>query len=326
MKKLIVLFLTILLAFTSLVACNDNQDKISIYAPDGAPALALATVMKKGFTNAEINIVASDKISSVVTGSEKKADICILPINMASKLIGSGDDYKMLGTITHGNFYFLSSADISVTRDNLSVLVGKTIGVMQIQNVPGLTLKCSLEAQNVEYATIQDTSEKVANKVNLLGINKVETARDDIDLFLIPSPQADAKELSTSLKVVGSLSEIYGENGFPQAIIVVKNSVLDKNLAFVKDFVNELKNAKNYLKEENKAEILTLINSKIESGLTPVFNENNLTNTSIERSKIQFISAKNAKETADNFIQKLKNLQPDSVKEFSENFYYLGDL
>ena len=325
MKKFIYLLFTFLILCTSLFFGCNPPSAISIYAPDGAPALALSTVIKKDFENTEIRIVSADKIASFVTGKDKKADICILPINMASKLIGSGDDYKMLGTITHGNFYFLSTSETVVDKDNIESLVGKTIGVMQLQNVPGLTLQSVLTANDIEYTTIQDSSEKQPNKVNLMGIGKVESARTDIDLFLIPSPQADAKAQTTDLKFVGSLGELYGDFGFPQAIIVVKNRLLEENLAFVKEFVHQIKSVENYLIEENKKEICSLLRSKMENGLTPVFNENNLTSDSIKRSKIKFIDCKNSKESVKTFIQKLKAINPHSVQEFSENFYYLGE-
>ena len=183
MKKFTCLILIILLSIFSIpLACSDNSE-INIYAPDGAPALALSLVIKSNLDNTNVNIVSSDKIASFVTGKEKKADICILPINMASKLIGSGDNYKMIATITHGNFYFLSMSEMQIDSENVNCLIGKTIGVMQLQNVPGLTLKSVLKDNNLEYATIQDISEKNQNKVNLMAISKVETARSDIDLF-----------------------------------------------------------------------------------------------------------------------------------------------
>ena len=326
MKKIALFILTIIVGLsTLLVGCNDS-DKINVYSPDGAPALSLIKVIKKDFKNVNVNIVSADKIGVYIAGDDKKADICILPVNMASKLIGDGKNYKMIATITHGNFYFLSKNSTEVNRQNLINLVGKTIGVMQLQNVPGLTLKSVFNDLNIDYEIIQDSSQKKENKVNLMGINKVETAREDIDLFLIPSPQADLKELTTDLNIVGSLGEIYSENGFPQAIIVVKNSLLNENLAFVKNFANEIKGVNNFLNEQNKGEILTLLNSKIESGLTPVFNENTLTNKSIERSKIEFVSAKNSNILVQNFIQKLKKIEPNSVNEFNENFFYEGDL
>ncbi len=325
MKKFYCLILILIISLSSLLfGCNNSG--VLIYSPDGAPALALSSVIKKDFKDAKISIVSADKIASFISGKDKKADICILPINMASKLIGSGEDYKMLGTITHGNFYFLSANDIVVEKDNLDVLVGKTIGVMQLQNVPGLTLRSVLTTNDIDYTIIQDASEKKQNQVNLMAINKVEIARTDIDIFLIPSPMADAKVQTTNLKFVGSLAEVYSDNGFPQAIIVAKNSLLQENLTFVKEFISEIKSVESYLKEENKVEICSLLHSKIESGLTPTFSENNLTSDSIRRSKIKFVDSKNSKESVDAFIKNLKNIEPNSVQELSENFYYLGNL
>ncbi len=326
MKKFICLILTVMLSLTSLlVACNKG-DKILIYSPDGAPALSLTRAISKEFYSAEINIVSADKIAGFITGETKKADVCVLPINLASKLIGDGEDYKMLGTITHGNFYFLSNEDLSLTKDNLNLLVGKTVGVMQLNNVPGLTLKCVLDDSDLDFITIQDAVEKQQDKVNLMAINKVETSRTDIDLFLIPSPQADIKVQTTNLKFVGSLGELYSAKGFPQAIIVAKTSLIESNLKFIKEFIAEIKGVEDYLFTEDKIKICSLIHGRLESGLTPVFNENNLTNGSIERSKIQFVNCENSTDEVNAFISKLSAMQPNSVQAFSSNFYYLGGL
>ena len=325
MKKFTCYILTFILSITTLFFSCATPNAVSIYAPDGAPALALSSVIKKDFENTEIHIVSADKIGALVSGKEKKADICILPINMASKLIASGKEYKMLGTITHGNFYFLSKTEMEIDKENIGVLIGKTVGVLQLQNVPGLTFQSILKESDIAYKIIQDASEKEQDKANLMAINKIETAREDIDVFLIPSPQADAKAQTTGLKFVGSLGELYGDFGFPQAIIVAKNSLLQENLPFVKAFVEQVENVESFLKEENKAEICALLHGKMESGLTPVFNENNLTSESIARSKIKFIDCKSGKESVQTFIEKLKSINPNSVETFSENFYYLGE-
>ncbi len=325
MKKFYCLILILIISLSAfLFGCNSSE--INIYAPDGAPALSLSSVIKKDFGNVNINIVSGDKIASFVSGKDKKADICILPINMATKIIGSGEDYKMLGTITHGNFYFLSTDKQVIRKDNLSDLVGKTIGVMQFQNVPGLTLRSVLNANDISFTIIQDSSEKQQDKVNLMAINKVETLRTDIDVFLIPSPEADLKEKTTNLNIVGSLGELYGENGFPQAIIVVKNSLLEENLKFVKEFIFQIKSVEGYLKEENKAEICKLISSKIERGLTPKFNENNLNSDSIRRCNIKFVDVNSSINVVQKFIKDLKGIEPSSILEFNENFYYKGTL
>ena len=326
MKKLICLIITIIASFSSLLTGCSSSSEISIYAPDGAPALALSSLIKADLNKTTINVVASDKIASCVTGKNSKADVCILPINMASNLLGNGENYKMIGTITHGNFYFLSKADIVIDKQNINSLIGKTIGVMQLQNVPGLTFKYTLNSLGVNYITIQDVSEKQSDKVNLMAINKIETARTDIDVFLIPSPQADLITNATNLNLVGSLGALYSLNGFPQAVIVVKNEVLENNLATIKQIASQIKNVNDYLIEENFLEICTLINSKLESGLTPVFNENTLTPSVIQHLQIKYVSCKNSQEDVSTFINNLKTIEPNSVKTFNSNFFYLGDL
>ncbi len=325
MKKFICLILTIFLSFFWLIACS-NDGKIHIYAPDGAPALALSKVIKNDLKNTSVQIVSADKIATFITGENKKADVCILPINLASKLIGNQSDYKMIATITHGNFYFLSKSDTVIDKQNITHLIGKTVGVMQLNNVPGLTLKYALTALDAPFATIQDDSQKQLDKINLMPINKVETARTDIDVFLIPSPQADLKAQALNLKFVGSLGALYSDNGFPQAIIVAKNSVIAHNSQFLKDFVENVKTVNDYLIEENKQEICSLISSKLEDGLTPVFNENTLTSLTIKRLNVKFVSAKNSKDSVNLFISNLKSVEPLSVSAFSEDFFYLGDL
>ena len=136
-----------------------RQDTISIYAPDGAPALALAQLMYDDNqfyqTSVTYNIVSSDAISAYVTGESPVADICILPLNAASKLLGSGETYTILGTVTNGNLYILSKDSEEITSENIvGLLSGKTIGVIQLANVPGLTLKIILNKYGLEYQTI----------------------------------------------------------------------------------------------------------------------------------------------------------------------------
>lgn len=138
---------------------SGGRDEISVYAPDGAPALALAKLMAEenqfGQISVEYNIVPADTIGARVTGEDPVADICILPLNAASKLLGSGQTYKMLGTVTNGNLYILSRDDEQITADNIAELLnGKTVGVIQLANVPGLTLKIILNRYGINYQTV----------------------------------------------------------------------------------------------------------------------------------------------------------------------------
>ena len=76
MKKFITLVLTLFISLTSLFACN-NENEINVYAPDGAPALSLSYAIKSEIENVSFNIISADKIASVVSGNEKKADISL---------------------------------------------------------------------------------------------------------------------------------------------------------------------------------------------------------------------------------------------------------
>ncbi len=103
----------------------------------------------------EYNIVDSSAIQTYVTGNDPAADICILPVNLAVKLLGSGETYQLAGTITHGNLFLLATDGSTITADNISSLAGKTIGCIQLANVPGLTLKLTLKNYGLDYTVLE---------------------------------------------------------------------------------------------------------------------------------------------------------------------------
>lgn len=129
------------------------EDKAKVVMPDGAPALAMAKFMHENRADCEFEVVNAGTIATFVTGENPKADLCVLPLNVASKLLGNGEKYKLLGTVTHGNLYLLSTdknAKIE-SADKLSALLGKKVGTIQINNIPGLTLKLLLKKNGVKY-------------------------------------------------------------------------------------------------------------------------------------------------------------------------------
>lgn len=132
--------------------------KVSVYAPDGAPALGLAKMLAGESDlgdNFDFRIVDASAIQTFVAGGSPKADICVLPVNLAVKMLGNGEKYKMLGTLTHGNLFLLSSGGEKITVDNVSALRGKTVGVINLAAVPGLTFKLILKNNNIEYSDLK---------------------------------------------------------------------------------------------------------------------------------------------------------------------------
>ena len=133
--------------------------KVSVYAPDGAPALGIANLLAgeaemSGNPEVSYQIVDASLIQTFVTGADPKADICVLPVNLAVKLLGAGDKYKLVGTLTHGNLYIASMNSTKITTDNLNSLKGKTVGVVNLAAVPGLTFKLILKNNGIDFVEI----------------------------------------------------------------------------------------------------------------------------------------------------------------------------
>lgn len=170
----------------------------AVYAPDGAPALALSYAVSQ--TEGDVfdyHVVAANTIAAQVTGEAPKADFCVLPVNAAAKLFGKGTNYKMLGVVTNGNMYFIRSHNDlgNITKEHLSDLKGMTVGVVQLNNVPGLTLQAVLQEAGVAYQIVDSNAAPSADKVNLVAFADASTVGPaaGCDYYLCPEPAATAK-------------------------------------------------------------------------------------------------------------------------------------
>lgn len=164
---------------------------VEIYMPDGAPALALAKAMHRDLEGdeREYHVVDPSTIQTYVTGANPKADLCILPVNLASKLLGKGETYRMLGTVTHGNLYMLSQNSVQYERENLGELIGKTVGVVQLPNVPGLTFKVILNQNNIPWQELGNDGAPAEDKVNLKAVTPEQVSpASGLDCYVAPEP------------------------------------------------------------------------------------------------------------------------------------------
>lgn len=138
------------------------KKSLSFYVPDGAPALAIAKMIKENSTlgtslTVNYNVIATTQVSTslVPTYRSGNADIVILPVNLASKFYdtddNSTDKYKMAGVVTHGNFYIVSTEKITV--DDLK---GKRVAVPQQNAVPDWTFRMVLNKHNLIGKNIEE--------------------------------------------------------------------------------------------------------------------------------------------------------------------------
>ena len=137
------------------------EDKtFTFYAPDGAPALAIAKFIadNENFVSGatfNYNVVSSDDIAKYTNDVLGVADFIVLPVNAASKNYSNQKaKYKMASVITHGNLYIMAKVKDGNTQIKLQDLNGKKIGVIGKGLVPDLTLKAVLQKNSFEHSII----------------------------------------------------------------------------------------------------------------------------------------------------------------------------
>ena len=281
MKKVLKKWMALFCAAVCGVGCavgfsacgEDTIDKeVTVYMPDGAPALALAGLMYKDLADDGVSyfVTKADAITSKVTYKDEaeNADFCVMPLNAASKLLGDGSRYVMLGAVTHGNLYIISKSETVYTRDNLSALVGKKVGVLQINNVPGLTFKTVLNNCGIAWAETTNEGTVYEDKVNLFPIaDATAVGTMDAECFVIAEPAATA-QAKKGYNIVGDLQALYGgENGYPQAVLVGKKEIVEEHSEWTGNFVEDVKGSIDWLKGATGEQIVSAINGHLDSTL-----------------------------------------------------------
>ncbi len=327
MKKFLA---TVLLAVISVVAaigftaCNNGSATvIDVYAPDGAPALALAKLMHEENDfgeNVSYHIVDAGTLASRVTAEEedKNADLIIMPVNMASKLLTDGSRYKMLGAVTHGNLYILANKDTEpLTKDNFAQNIsGKRVGVINLSEFPGVMFNTLLADYEVEAELSSVDAQSV------LGTDKTH------DYFIVPEPAASTKagNAATELAIVGSVQELYGEGGYPQAVIMAKTALIESNPAFINNFTDALIGAGEWLMSDSVTSDMILSAIKAHypdpDNTTPAFT--NLTKNVISGCAVRFEEVSSCKTAVQSLLTKFKAVNAQFAKEVNDSFFYMS--
>lgn len=308
-------------------ACGKTAESVKVYMPDGAPALSAARLMAEDKFDREVEyeVVDASLISTFVTGENPAADLCILPVNAASKLLGKGDKYKLVGTVTHGNLFILTKNGENLTKENLASLKGKTVGVINLAAVPGLTFKIILKDNGVEYSDLGNGGDISADKVNLKAVTAGTLT--GCDYYVVPEPAASTLSKKMGLNFAGDLQALYGgDAGYPQAVLVAKNSLIESSPEFISKFTAAMSDNSTWiLSETTSAEsIISAISKHLTSGLSPTFTAANLTKSVIKNCAIKFTAASDCKEEVTSFIAKLISVEPTSAATPSNDFFYTG--
>ena len=109
MKKLLTLILTLALALSLCAAGGaENASGMTVTAPSGAPAIALAALAVEQPEN--YTFVAADTIAAAFAKAE--TDFIIAPVNAGAKLYKAGKStYRLAAMVSWGNLYIASQKE-----------------------------------------------------------------------------------------------------------------------------------------------------------------------------------------------------------------------
>ena len=328
MKKTISILLSLMLALVlsfSLAGCGKKYEgKIEIYMPDGAPALAFSQLMSENNTfdrDVTYHVVDANTIGTYV--ANETAAAALIPVNAATKLAGTGEKYKMLSVNTHGNLFVVGKQEAA----DVNALKGKKIGVVNLANVPGLTFKAILSDKGIAYT--EDADALTAENVYLVNIAGTEIAARlnadgaaALDFVVAPEPAVSTITGKVpAIKVRLSLQELWGEGGYPQAVLLAKTELTED-----KDFVNDLLDALTTSAEwlpTHATEAAEAVKNHLTEGLNPSFTADNLTQTVITNCNIKVEKAKDAKEKVKSYIDKIMAIDAQSTSAPADAFFYM---
>ena len=237
MKKYLAILVAIILivsACACLSACE--KDEITLYVPDGAPALSVAKIIYDGKVgNDKVNTLISTGEDVVAKCSSGEADMAVLPTNAAVKICTSRSDYLMFSVNVYGVLYIVGTEHI----DSIADLQGQTLYSIGLGNTPQYVFETICDAQSVKYvgenaidvqyqtdaSTIIPQILKGSAKFALIGEPAVTQLKNKA------ASQGKTVETLFDLQQLWQQATGSEQTGYPQASMIVKKSLLTDEFA-----------------------------------------------------------------------------------------------
>ncbi|MDR2266266.1 MAG: hypothetical protein LBE09_01590 [Christensenellaceae bacterium] len=346
MKMRFLKILCLALVIVSIVAVStacvkdvENQDKFTIYVPDGAPLLALTDALAHDkLTTSEYKvdytvIANADQLSAALL--QEEPDFAIAPINVCSLMYNKGADYRLAAVSIWGILHIVSSEE----SPTLESLKGNSILAFAKAGTPGITLKYLLTQSDIKYTEDSSIGASVAaDTVNIIYLTDAPAIKDqlvigsldnvDIKFALLPEPVATAiagatsKKYSAKINLQTEWEKINPSTRYPQAGLIVHKRVIDAHPEFVDHVINACK-ASAAAAAANPAEIGDLAVSALKSNAIP---NGTIVASAVtgNRLSFDFTLSKDSKLAVNKYLEILYNQNPTIVgdKIADEAFYY----
>ena len=285
---------------------NAGEEKITVkfIFPEGLPALSVLGMYSENKQFEDNVNIKYEKAATAetLTGSLLTEDdniIAIVPSSLAAQLYNKNMGYKILGTVSWGSLYLVSSENISGLED----LKNKKIGIIGRGQTPDIVFRNILSKNNIDAESLDlEYFSSGTELASALAAGKIKTA-------VLSEPAASIlMKKNTDVKMILSLNEewkkLYSNKyGFPQATLIAKEGVLKKYPDIAKKLALELEEQNKWLTGEgNKEEFLKTAELSIPAAFLPEI---------IKNSNINFLSIK---ETENYYLEYYKILSDFDVK------------
>ena len=319
MKKLTA-FLLIFSIFSTLFvlcACNPTEEQLTLYVPDGAPALAVAKLLQDPTVagkTIKVTITTGANVKAKMLSGE--ADLAICPTNMGAGLYNQGVDYQFVCANVFGVLYMVSH-DTSIT--SLSQLKGKVVHSIGKNNTPQYVLQAILTANGIAFEEGDTAKDGVVvikyyeSAAQILPLYKSNM----IDVALIGEPAVSLQGLNQifDLQQLWQQATDLTEN-YPQAGLFVKSQILQQDKRFVNKLVQALQDNTNFL-QQNASQISQLL---ADNGSVDL-KDKAFTPQILARCNIRCIKATDCKAELEAYFDAVKMVSPAFALP-NDQFYY----
>lgn len=310
-RKLFSLFLALSLS-VGLVSCGTKETvqetkNIKVVVPDGLPSMGMAKLIKenpevkKGYAvEYSIEKTPETLLSEVLKGSP---DIAIVPSNAAATAYNKETGYKIAGTIGWGSFYLLSSEG----EKSLDELKGKEIYNIGRGLTPDIILKTLLKDRGVDI-----DKDYVFSYVNSAADLPPVVLSGKAKYAVLPEPAlTTVLTKNKDLKVIADLNELWkkaynSEFGFPQATVIVKESLIKDDKEFVENFLSKIDESVKFA-YENRDE---LANYSEEIGISA---NKAIIPKAMDKANLKFVPIYESREEYENYFSKLAAFDPKTI-------------
>ncbi|OQC14585.1 MAG: hypothetical protein BWX72_01285 [Firmicutes bacterium ADurb.Bin080] len=339
MKKLVFivsLLLIISIPLILLEGCIPKEEQseiteINISVPDGAPALAIAKMLKENSQfegyNISYSIITGGSTAINAAVNNNLVDILIAPTNLGAILynrLKGSKDIKLIANVFNSLLYIVGK-DSSV--ESLEQLKGKIVYTIGEGATPDLTFQYILDQKEIMYRVTDDPSD---DEIGIQYESDASVLLPKLNSGLVEYAILGEPAVTKTINSFGcyelfSLNDLWNEvtettEGFPQASFFAIGDILQPEHKDLLNWFDE--NSMDNVDWVNNNPTLAQETLEDNGWATPV----PLNTELISRCNMEYISAEQAKNSITSYLSVLFEMNPISVGGSlpSDDFYYQG--